>query len=245
MKKSLILSSMFIVAALVSQTAQAGVKLRAGVASSTYTLGGDYGDAVSDYTPITLGGAYAVDNGMYFDLSYTGGTGEHDGYAPTYPKEDFKRSDVTLAFGRAHVNESNGMAFGYYAGLKSGTTTLGAQNVWYVPWYEETFTSSGLILGGGVSFPIASGRGGSVGVNLGVGLMGTTWKDDAGWNKTSDTAVGTSFGVNYNYQFNSTVGVTVDYKAHNYKYIFDLVGNPEFAIEEKISALGATVNVSF
>ena len=247
MKKSLILSSVFIAVTFASQAAEAGVKVRAGAGSSTYELAGDYGSTKVDYTPITLGASYAFDNGMYIDLSYTGGTGKHDGYVPFYPKQDFKRSDVTLAFGRAHVNESNGIAFGYYAGLKSGTTTAGAPIA--VGFTEETLTTSGLIVGGGVNFPIASGRGGSVGVNLGVGFMTTTWEDNAAtyvWNETSDTSVGASFGVNYSYQFNSTVGVTVDYKTQSYKYDFGLLfGQPNYTIEEKISGFGATVNIGF
>ena len=248
MKKTLILSSAFIAVAFTSQAAEAAVKFRAGAGSSTYELAGDYGTTKVDYTPITLGASYAFDNGMYIDLSYTGGSGKHDGYILSgYPKQDFKRSDVTLAFGRAHVNESNGMALGYFAGLKSGTTTAGAPIA--MGFTEETLTTSGLIVGGGVSFPIASGRGGSVGVNLGVGLMGTTWEDNATtyvWNETSDTSVGASFGLNYNYQFNSTVGVTVDYKTQSYKYDFGLLfGKPNFTIEEKISTLGATVNIGF
>lgn len=248
MKKTLIMSSVFIAVAFASQAAEAGVKVRAGVGSSTYELAGDYGATKVDYTPITLGASYSFDNGMYIDLSYTGGAGKHDGYVSSgYSKQDFKRTDVTLALGRAHVIESNGMAFGYYAGLKSGTTTMGAPIAW--GFTEETLTTSGLIVGGGASFPIASGRGGSIGVNLGVGLMGTTWEDNATtyvWNEASDTSVGTSFGLNYNYQFNSTVGVTVDYKTQSYAYDFGLLfGTPNFTIEEKISAIGATVNIGF
>ena len=249
MKKSLLLSSLCIAAVLVSQTAQAEVKIRAGTGTSTYTLSGDYGDATSKYTPISLGVTFAFDNGMYIDLAHTSGTGEHDGWAwAGYPSEKFKRSETALTFGRSHVNENNGIAIGYYAGLKTGTTTLGAQNVpfFIASWMEETLTTSGVVLGGGASFPIASGRGGAIGVNLGIGFMGTTWEDDTGWNQTSDTAVGYSYGVSYTYPIIPNFGVTVDYKGNNYKYDFgNILGKTAFTVNETITALGASVYVKF
>lgn len=260
MKKLLLISSLFAVAALASQTAQAEVKLRAGVASSTYSLGGDYVEAKSSYTPKTLGLTFAADNGFYVDLAYSGGTGKHDGWAvanaPTTicggtgcgnvasPDEDFKRKDMALIFGGSMLNPNNGIAGTVYVGLKTGKTTLGAQNA-ALFWTEETFDTSGFVFGGGASFPIASGRAGSVGVNAGLGIMGAKWKDNTGFSVKAKTAVGFSFGVNYTYPITSNFGVTVDYKGNAYGYTFGEDTSNPFKVNETISALGATLYAKF
>lgn len=260
MKKLLLISGVFAVAALASQTAQAEVKIRAGAASSTYTLGGDYGPAKSSYSPKTLGLTFAADNGFYVDLAVSGGTGEHDGWANFgTPAETFKRSDLALIFGASNLNPDNGIASTYYVGLKTGKTTLGANKAVIISswpyyaanpteaWSEETFTSTGIVFGGGASFPIASGRAGSVGVNAGLGLMGATWKDNstAGYNVKAKTAVGFSFGVNYTYPITSSFGVSVDYKGNAYSYTFGEDTSNPFKVNEKIGALGATVYAKF
>lgn len=259
MKKLLLISGVCAMAALASQTAQAEVKVRAGVASSTYTLGGDYTAAESSYNPATFGLTFATDGGFYVDLALSGGTGEHNGWAvanaPTTicggtncgnaasPNEDFKRSDVALIFGASKLNPDSGIAGTFYMGLKAGRTTLGAKNAG-VPWKEENFDTAGLVFGGGASFPIASGRAGSVGVNAGLGLMGATWKDSTGWSKKAKTAVGFSFGVNYTYPISSHFGVTVDYKGNAYTYDFG-DNNSQFKVNETISAVGATLYAKF
>jgi len=265
MKKILFISGVCAMAAFASQAAQAEVKIRAGVASSTYSLGGDYVAAKSDYNPVNLGVTFAADNGMYVDLATSGGSGKHDGWAkansPTTicggtscgnlasPEEDFKRSDIALIVGGSKLNPDNGIAVTIYAGLKAGKTTLDAQHA-FTPgtrWTEETFETAGLVFGGGGSFPIASGRAGSVGVNAGLGLMGATWKDNstAGYNVKSKTALGFSFGVNYTYPITSNFGVTVDYKGNAYTYDFGKDTATQFKVNETISALGATVYVKF
>lgn len=263
MKKLLLISGVCAAAVFASQAAQAEVKVRAGVASSTYTLGGDYTAAKSDYTPVSVGLTFAADNGMYVDLAVSGGTGKHDGWAianaPTTicgstncgnvssREEDFKRSDVALIVGASRLNPDNGIASTFYVGLKAGNTTLGAQNA-FLPagtgWEEETFDTAGLVFGGGMSFPIASGRAGSVGVNAGLGLMGAKWKDNTGFDIKAKTAVGFSFGANYTYPITSNFGVTVDYKGNAYSYEFDNAGTP-FKVNETISALGATLYLKF
>lgn len=259
MKKLLLISGVCVFAALSSQTAQAEVKVRAGVASSTYKLGGDYTAAKSDYNPVNIGLTFAADNGFYVDLAASGGTGKHDGWAtanaPTTicggtncgnlasREETFKRSDLALIVGASRLNPDNGIAGTFYVGLKTGNTTLGAQNTG-LPWTEETFDTAGLVFGGGASFPIASGRGGSVGVNAGLGLMGAKWKDTTGFNIKAKTAVGFSFGANYTYPITSNFGVTVDYKGNAYSYEFDNAGTP-FKVNETINALGATLYAKF
>lgn len=259
MKKILLISGMCAMAALVSQTAQAEVKVRAGLASSTYTLGGDYTAAESSYNPANLGLTFAADNGMYVDLAYSSGTGKHNGWAtanaPTTicgstscfnaasPSENFKRSDMALIVGGSKLNPNNGIAGTFYVGLKTGSTTLDAKNAG-LPWTEETFDTAGIVFGGGASFPIASGRAGSVGVNAGLGVMGATWKDNTGYNVKAKTAVGFSFGVNYTYPITSNLGVVVDYKGNAYSYNFGTTAIP-FTVKETVSAFGATVYAKF
>lgn len=260
MKKSVLLSSMFIAAALVSQSALAEVKVRAGVAKSTYTLGGDYTHAKSDYNPTTFGLTFAADNGFYVDLALTSGKGKHDGWATAHtlspvctpwcnnvasPSEDFKRDDYALIVGGSHLNPDSGIAVTLYGGLKGGSTTLGAQNAQTISgWTEEKFDTAGIVFGGGASFPIAQGRAGSVGVNLGLGLMGATWKDNAGFNVKAKTAVGVSFGASYTYPITSNFGVVADFKGNSYSYNFSDTNTP-FTVSETISTLGASAYVKF
>lgn len=264
MKKSILISSLFVATALVSQSALAEIKIRAGAGSSTYELGGDYAHAKSKYSPTNVGLTFSSDtasNGAYIDLSYSGGSGEHDGWAtantPTTicggtscgnaasAKEDFKRSDFALTGGVVFLNQNNGIAGNVYVGLKTGTTTLGAKNA-VLPWTEETFETTGVIFGGGASFPVAGGRAGSVGVNVGLGIMSATWKDNAPtpYNEKADTAVGGSLGASYTFPFTSNFGVTADVKYHSYSYKFGSAANP-FTVSEKISTVGASLYAKF
>lgn len=244
MNKTLLVTGVFMLSAFASQSALADFRVRASVASSSYQLGGDYITAKSDYTPVGLGLTYAADNGFYVDVAASGGEGEHDGWTNFgAPSEKFNRTDIALIVGGSKLNPNNGIAGTFYAGLKSGTTTLGAQNTG-LSWTEETLTTSGLVLGGGVSFPIASGRAGAVGVNLGLGLMASEWKDDAGFSAKSDTAIGGSLGVSYTLPITSMLGMMVDYKINSYEYNFGDAATP-FTVTEDISTLTATAYLKF
>jgi hypothetical protein len=256
MKKTLLVSSLFVATALVSQSALAEVRIRAGAGSSTYELSGDYITAKSTYNPTTVGLTFSSDTGAnagYLDLSYSSGSGKHDGWKKYgTPSESFKRSDFALTGGVVFLNQNNGIAGNVYVGIKTGTTTLAANKavlaLYYNPaWSEETFETAGVIFGGGASFPIASGRAGSVGVNVGLGIMGATWKDNrtvGSYNVKADTAVGGSLGVSYTFPFTSNFGVTADYKYHSYSYNFGTSATP-FTIRERISTLGATLYAKF
>jgi hypothetical protein len=250
---------MFVAAALVSQSALAEVRLRAGVGASSYKLGGDYTGAKSDYNSTNVGVTFAADNGFYVDLAGSSGSGKHDGWATANtpssicaggvcpnvasPDEDFKRSDYALIVGGSHLNPNNGIAVTFYGGLKGGTTTLGAKNAG-LAWTEETFDTAGVVFGGGASFPIAQGRAGAVGVNLGLGIMGATWKDNNGFSVKSNTAVGFSLGASYTYPITSNFGVVADYKLNAYSYNFGDTANP-FTVNEAFSTLGGSLYVKF
>jgi hypothetical protein len=259
MKKTLLVSSLFVATALVSQSALAEVKIRAGGGSSTYELGGDYITAKSTYNPTALGITFSSDAGTnagYLDLSYSSGSGKHDGWAKYgTPSESFKRSDFALTGGVVFLNQNNGIAGNVYVGVKTGTTTLGANKAALIgpgpyttttAWTEETFETAGVIFGGGASFPIAGGRAGSVGVNVGLGIMGATWKDNsaAGYNVKADTAIGGSLGASYTFPFNSNFGVVADYKYHSYSYNFGTSANP-FKVNERISTLSGYLYAKF
>jgi hypothetical protein len=247
MKKSVLISSLFVAAAFVSQSALAEVKIRAGTGSSSYELGGDYIKAKSTYTPTTVGVTFSSDtsaNGAYLDLAYSSGTGHHDGWASRgAPSEPFKRSDFALTGGVVFLNQNNGVAGNVYIGIKTGSTTLGAQHAALL-WTEETFDTTGFIFGGGASFPVAGGRAGSVGVNVGIGIMGAKWKDTTGYDVKANTALGGSIGANYTFPFTPNFGVTADYKYQSYSYKFGSTSNP-FTVDEKFSTLMGILYVKF
>lgn len=246
MKKTLLISSLFVATAFMSQTAQAEVKLRAGVAGASYELGGNYIVATSSYAPVNIGLTFAADNGMYFDLSASGGSGKHDGWKRYgYSAENFKRSDASAILGASFLNQNNGLATTFYVGYKTGKTTLGAEHVPQVAWYSETFKTSGFVFGGGASFPIASGRAGSVGVNAGLGLMGATWDDDTGFHQESKTAVGGSLGASYTYPFATNFGVTADLKYQTYNYKFENSATWKKNITERIYTFGVSLYTKF
>jgi len=245
MNKLLLIFGVCAVTALASQAAQAEMRVRAGTGlASSYKLGGDYITAESKYNPVTVGLTFAADSGMYVDLAVSGGSGKHDGWKNLgTPEQDFKRSDAALIFGASKLNPENGIAGTIYIGIKTGKSTLSAKNTG-LSWTEETFDTSGLVFGGGGSFPIASGRAGAIGVNAGLGLMGAKWKDDAGFSAKAKTAVGFSFGVSYTYPITSSLGLVVDYKGNAYSYNFGDTNNP-FTVKETVSTFGATVYAKF
>lgn len=271
MKKTVLVTSLFAAAALLSQPALAEVKFRVGKGSSNYELSGDYTHAKSTYSPTNFGVTFSSEgsaNGAaYLDLGYTSGSGTHDGWATANvnssvcggncgnfasPSNSFKRSDFALTGGVVFLNPNNGIAGNVYIGVKTGNTTLGAENVtWHsggsaiTGWTQETFDTAGMIFGGGASFPVAGGSAGSVGVTAGLGIMGGTWKDSTGWSAKANTAVGGSFGASYTFPFTPNFGVTADYKYQAYSYTFKFGTNSQFKVDEKISALTGSLYVKF
>jgi hypothetical protein len=266
MKKTLLITGLFAAATLVSQSALAEVKIRAGTGSSTYSLGGDYTHAKSTYHPTSFGLTFSSESGLYLDIAASSGSGKHDGWATANvhsvvcssslpcnaaasPNEDFKRSDWALIFGESHVNQSSGIATTFYVGFKGGSTTLGALHAQTLThWTEEKFDSYGVVFGGGASFPIAQGKAGSVGVNLGLGIMGATWKDNGvpNYNVSATSAIGGSFGVNYTYPITQNFGVVAEYKGNSYSYSFGSdTSTTKFTISESINYFGASIYAKF
>lgn len=255
MKKSILMTSLIVGAALVSQPALADIKVRVGGGTSTYELSGDWLKGKSTYSPTTLGITFSSDastNGAYLDIGYSGGTGSHDvfaGYTGGTTSDPFKRQDFALTGGAVFLNPNNGIAGNVYVGLKTGKTTLGSPlGVHYVGAAtvsrETTLTTSGVVFGGGASFPIAGGRAGSAGVNVGLGIMGNKWATDNGLSATANYAVGGSIGANYTFPFSQNFGVTADYKYQSYSYDFSSSTQSQ-KITEKISMLTGLLYVRF
>jgi hypothetical protein len=259
MKKSIALTTLLAAATLIPLTAQAEMRVRAGVGSYTYSLGGDYTSGESQYKPATFGLTFAGDDGFYVDMAVTNGSGTHSGWAtanaPTTicggsscgnaasPNESFKRQDYSIIAGASSLNPETGTATTFYVGLKGGKTTLGAQNAG-LPWTEETFSNIGAVFGGGWSFPFDGGNMGILGVNLGMGAMGATWEDNNGFSTKSSTAFGLSYGLSYTLPLTSDIGMTVDYKGNKYSFNFGDTVNA-FKVDETFSGLGASVYFKF
>lgn len=256
MKKLLILSGVCAMAALVSQTAQAEVKVRAGTSNTSYTADFTnlfwYNTASSSYKSTNLGLTFIADSGLYFDIASSSGEGTHENYnAYTAVPQPLKRTDLALILGNSDVSES-GVGTTTYVGVKSGTTLLGAPVGTVTPfgtisWSETNFTAAGLVFGGGVSFPIASGSGGSIGLNGGLGVMSATWKANCATciEFKSDSAVGVSLGLSYTYPFTSALGIVIDYKGNSYKYNFSRSDGTTFALAEKVNSVGASLYAKF
>lgn len=246
MSKLFLRTSMFAVAALFAQAAMAdaGFKVRGGVASNNYdlevTCSGCTGKVTSKYTSTNLGLTYVTPIGLYFDLSGSTGSGDHDLYTTSQP---FKRTDQAFVVGMSGLGPAS-----VYVGYKSGTTDISAPPS-LAPFTKDTFTAKGLILGGGAGFPLGEGgRAGAIGVNAGIGLMKANWKEDGNFplDINAKTAVGFSFGASYTYPITSNFGVTADVKYNSYSYDFsDSNGGATFKIDEKITAIGASVYAKF
>jgi len=241
MNKSLLISSLSIVLAAVSTNTLADVKVRGGVASGNYEfkVTSPFGGGIvkSDYTPVTVGLTVIQDNGWYFDGSFATGGGEHDGNDPA-PKERFNRTDLALVAGKNFAMSDSGTAGSFFVGLKSGSTTM----EYPAGIGDDVFTASGVVIGGGLGFPIAGGSAGFFTANLGVGLMNGKYESPGFSSSTlkADNTVGTSFGLGYIYPISSQLGLAVDYKSNVYKYQFDIVGT-NVDVDETINTIGATL----
>jgi hypothetical protein len=257
MNKSLLLSGLCMIAAIFSQTALAAdIRVRAGVSNTIYTLSGDYLNTKSSYLPVTLGFTIVRNDGLYLDITGSTGHGTHNGWAdansPTSicggiscsndpsPKENFKRYDIALIVGKNEIfSDSDTM----YMGYKIGSSTLSAAST-RLPWTEEQFVTSGVVFGGGFSFPINEGVNGSVGLNIGLGMMNGTWQDNAGLSLQSNTAYGGSYGVTYSFPITISEGLVFEGKGNKYSYQFDNSGS-SFIVRESVTSYSVYLYSAF
>lgn len=256
MKKLLAVSTLAGMA-IMGQTAFADVRLRAGAASTDYSVSFDgtaYNGrtAASSYTATNIGISFISDAGVYLDVVGSAGEGEHDLFKrETSVPQDFSRDDLTLTLG--FTNRTNGgNALSFFLGYKQGKTELSAPrgvyfaaplntNIW---WNKDTFESQGLFLGMGFGFPAL---GGSIGLNGAIAFMEGTWSDDAGLSSSADYTTGFSFGGSYTYMFTSWLGIQADAKYQSYAYDFGVysTASSSYTIDEEITSVGANVLFQF
>ena len=225
------------------------VRVRAGVASTDYSLKFDDSGglaayrgktAKSSYTAKGVGLTFVSSGGFYADiLGQTSGDATHDLWKPS-PDQKFSRDDFTLTLGISFPSESGTLsAFG---GLKSGTSELSAPPGF--GFSVDKFESTGVFFGLGYGFPAA---GGQIGLNGALAFMTGTWKDDAGFNNEADYTFGFSFGLSYTYTFGRNFGVIADLKTQRYSYDFAVYSTttPAYTVTEQINSLGLNLFAQF
>lgn len=248
MKKNILMSVVFVLFAQTSLVALADVKVRGGVAPTTYkaefTNMGVFKMANSQYMSANLGMTYVFEDGVYLDVSGSGGSGTHDNYVAIGARpQNFKRSDFALIAGKSDVS-SSGRNYAIFAGLKAGTTLLGApKGLPGIPWSETSFSEAGFVFGGGMSFPLDTG---AVGVSIGLGFMGAKFSNnDTGIINTSDSASSVSLGANYNYPISPVLGLLFDFKLNSYSANFTKPNSTTYTVKEGFSSLGASLTAKF
>ncbi len=230
------------------------VRVRAGVASTDYSVKFDGGlyqglKAESKYTAKGVGLTYVSSGGFYVDVyGQTSGDATHDLWKPL-PDQKFSRDDFTLTLGVSLPSDA--ATFSVFGGFKSGTSELDAprgrtfgfsSGPGTIGWGKDTFDSSGIFFGAGVGVPAA---GGQIGANAAIAFMSGTWKDDAGFNADADVTVGFSFGLSYTYTFGRNFGVILDYKAQAYSYDFATTTTANYSATETINSLGLNLFAQF
>ena len=254
--KLLLVSSVFVMPALLSQSALADIKVRAGNSSVNYSaemvLANKNFTRTEDFKGPLIGLTFIRDSGLYLDVSLP--SGDKEGKYPyitgggTFPAPKSYRGDVAWVVGKAYVDEDSGLAKSIFIGYKTSRTEIDGPQVSGTPAVYK-FNTSGLVVGGGISKPLDIG--GSVGVNGGVGVMRMIWEESylngTSTNSTSDLSYGYSLGASYTYPFSSAFGVTLDYKTQSYNLKFSSGSGPSLptTIVEKVSALGLSLYGQF
>jgi hypothetical protein len=242
MNKKIVLACLCGVAVMASQGAMAAVKVRGGVTNNNYDLQYDSGSTSYKHTTSSFGGqslglTFISDSGLYLDLASSSGKGDRkDRYSAT---GTFERTDTAIVLGSTSVT-SGGSATNVYVGWKSGETKLGSTS----NYFPQTFSGSGFIFGGGWGIPAG---GGTIGLSLGMGLMGQKYTVNGTTTTTwdADQAVGVSFGLGYSYPLAQNLGLSVDYKANAYKYNFNATSGTPFSYGESFSTLSLLAYLTF
>jgi len=254
-------ASVLLTAAAVAlpQAAQAEglVRLRAGVANTSYSVKFDTSadpwyqgkTGKSDYTARTVGLTFVSGGGFYVDVTgQTSGDAKHDLWNPQ-PEQEFSRDDFTVTLGISVPTQSGTGSF--FGGYKSGTTELNAPKGAVVPgtgtpigWNKDTFDTKGFFFGGGYAFPAA---GGQIGLNGAIAFMTGRWTDDSGYSNEADYTIGFSLGLSYTYMFGRNFGLTADLRSQHYSYGFNQGGTtfPAYTVDEQINSLGLSALVQF
>lgn len=253
MNKNIKLICLFGIVALASQSAMAaGLKVRGGVTSNTYSLditpstGSSYNYAKSNYSGTNLGLTWLMGESTYLDAALANGSGTWDG---TYTNgtaftSNMTRADSAFILG-TNLGGASGNVVNLYAGWKNGETKLerapgAASNP------ALNFKTSGLIFGGGLGFPV--GGAGSLGLSLGMGVMSGSYDSTASGVTTTykaDMALGFSYGIGYSYPFTKNLGMAIDYKGNAYKYIFDSGLTTQWDLNETFNTASGSLYFTF
>lgn len=238
-------------AAFVSQNALAegGIKLRAGTSNNTYELnvtpstGAGYTFASSSYSGTNFGVTFLTSDTGYIDIAASNGTGTYN--RPLYVG-NLTRSDLAFILG-ANLGSPGGSMGNLYIGWKTGETKLAPPSTAPNGSSNLDFSANGLVGGGGMIFTL--GNAGAVGLNLGLGLMSGKYtqqnKGSAAATYKADYALGYSYGIGYSYPFTKNFGISADYKANSYNYVFDAGLTTESKLEEKFSSAVVSLFVKF
>ena len=252
--KWLLVSSVFVMPAFLSQSALADIKVRAGTSSVNYSaemvLANKNFNRTADINGRLIGITFIRESGLYLDVSMSAGqtAGKYPHLLGGAPADTTFHTDIAWVVGKAYVDEESGLAKSIFIGYKTSRTEIDGPQVSNVP-AAYKFNTSGLVVGGGISKPLEIG--GSVGVNGGVGVMRMIWEENyfAGTptNATSDLSYGYSLGASYTYPFSSAFGVALDYKTQSYNLKFSTGTGPSLptTIVEKVSALGLSLYGQF
>lgn len=248
-KGLLLVSSVFVVFALSSQSASAEVKVRGGVANTNFSL--EYinifnnGDVKAQLLTKTLGVTLIGESGVYLDLS--GSRGDVNNSTSTFisaPQMKINsRTDAAFNIGNTGTLES-GKGYSYFIGYKTGETLATGYNSSLTSTTNDKYSTTGYVVGGGMSFPLEIG--GALGLNIAAARLTTIWSDDASFSASNDTS-GFSVGWSYNYPLSSTYTIAVDGKSNVYRYTFQNCKNQGYScqVSEIVTSLGATLSAQF
>lgn len=234
MKKLILISSVFVMSVLASQSALAGtVKVRVGPSKQNFItdmkLNTQTTEYVSDYMADTLGLTYITESGFYID-------GQTTPFTTSGLKDGEQRVDQSVVLGRAWTTDA-GLTPSVYLGYTNGTSRLGPAN------RRDYIVEIAYVLGGGLGIPLDMG--GSLGLAIGLGSVSVDLQEKYGTyaiGKSSGNN-GYSYGLSYNYPINETFGVIADYKAQNYS--FTITGTANGEISAKMSRYGLSLYAQF
>lgn len=250
MKKLLLASSMFALAAVSSQSAMAEVKVRGGVGNTSFAL--EFiniytnADVKADLLTTSLGVTYIGESGMYLDVSGSrGGVRNSTTTSSSAPNMKITgRTDAAINVGYAGSFDS-GRGYSYYVGYKTGETLATLSNPTLFTPTNDKFSTTGYVVGGGISL-LPFDFGGVLGFNVAAARLTTDWSDDAAFSSSSGTS-GVSSGVSYTYPISSTFNIAADAKQNVYQYTFNACKNTtaNCQVYEKVMSLAVTLSAQF
>lgn len=237
-------------------TADEIIKLRAGGSNNSYQL--DFIPltptasnpaltpfATTSYSGTNYGITFLLGESAYIDIAASSGTGTYN--RPLYVGT-LQRNDTAFILGM-NAGSMSSVIGNFYFGYKGGETKLTPPTTAPNGSSNLNFTAAGMVLGGGLGIPLAEGKAGLLGINLGLGVMGAKYTQQnigfAAFSATADTALGFNFGLLYTLPITKNIGITLDYKNTSYIYTFDSGKTTQSEIDEKVTSTLASLYVKF